>query len=131
MNVDLRKGEYFNYGDRYFVKFNYGSKEQQDKIYKLFEEGLIGSYGSNSARANEGKDYMMPYFVDENEQMTPENTGKIGGTSVPEDLLPEFIRRLVEVDGATVKIGDSQIKENFDYNQFDENLSSIERHKTK
>ena len=74
---------------------------------------------------------MMPYFVDENEQMTPENTGKIGGTSVPEDLLPEFIRRLVEVDGATVKIGDSQIKENFDYNQFDENLSSIERHKTK
>lgn len=108
-----------------------GNKEQQDKIYKLFEEALLGSYGSNSARANEGKDYMMPYFVDENEQMTPENTGKIGGTNVPEDLLPEFIRRLVEVDGATVKIGDSQIKGNFDYNQFDENLSSIERHKTK
>ena len=125
LQIDLQKGEYFNYGDRYFVTFNYGSEEQQRKMYELFEKGLLNSYGSHSQRADEGKDYIMPYFVDEFEQMTPQNTGKIGGTSIPEDLLPEFIRRFVEVEKATVNIGEQKISGKFDYDQFNEIVQSI------
>ena len=34
--VNLKNGKYFNYGDRYFVTFNYGSEEQQRRMYELF-----------------------------------------------------------------------------------------------
>ena len=125
LSINLKKGEYFNYGDRWFVTFNYGSEEQQRRMYELFENGLFNSYGANSQRAMEGKDYIMPYFVDEFEKMTPQNTGKIGGTSIPEDLLPEFIRRFVEVDKAIVNIGEQKISEKFNYEQFDEYVQSI------
>lgn len=131
MQVELKKGQYFEYGDRYFVEFQYGSKEQQDQMFELFEKGLIPSYGSHSTRSQEGKDYIMPYMVDENGNMTLENTGRIGGTSIPEDLLPEFIRRFVEADGAVVKIGDRQIKGQFDYDQFDGIIGEMDGHKTK
>ena len=129
MQIGLKKGEYFNYGDRYFVEFNYRSKEQQDKMYELFEQVLVTHYGSNSTRNIEGKNYIMSYFVDERGQMTPNNTGRIGGTSIPEDLLTEFIHRFVEVDGATVKVGNEQIKGQFDYEQFNEIVSNIGTHK--
>ena len=125
LQIDLQKGEYFNYGDRYFVTFNYGSEEQQRKMYELFENGLLNSYGSHSQRADEGKDYIMPYFVNEFGQVTPQDTGKIGGTSIPEDLLPEFIRRFIEVDKAVVNIGEQKISEKFDYNQFNRFVESM------
>lgn len=131
MQIELKKEQYFHYGNRYFVEFKYGSKEQQDKIYELFETALIPSYGSQSMRSQEGKDYIMPYLADEQGSMTTENTRRIGGTSIPEDLLAEFIRRFVEVDGATVRVGDEQIKGNFDYEQFDEVVSKLNSHKTK
>ena len=123
--VNLKKGEYFNYGDRYFVTFNYGSEEQQRRMYELFENGLLNSYGSHSQRASEGKDYIMPYFIDEFGQVTPQNTGKIGGTSIPEDLLPEFIRRFIEVDKAIVNIGEQKMSEKFDYDQFNGFVESM------
>lgn len=129
MRVELKKGQYFDYGDQYFVEFKYDNKEQQDKIFEVFEKGLIPSYGSNSTRSQEGKDYIMPYLVDEENNVTTENTGKIGGTSVPEDLLPEFIRRFVEFDDATVKVGNEEIKGQFDYNQFNDIISNINNHK--
>lgn len=61
--------------------------------------------------------------------MTPNNAGRIGETSIPEDLLSEFIRRFVEVDGATVKVGNSQIKGQFDYEQFNEIVFNLGTHK--
>ena len=131
MQIELKKDQYFQHGNRYFVEFKYGSKEQQNKIYELFETALIPSYGFHSMRGQEGKDYIMPYLADEQGNMTTANTGRIGGTSIPEDLLPEFIRRFVEVDGATVIIGDEQIKGSFDYEQFGEIVSKLNNHKSK
>ena len=125
----LNLEKYFNYGDRYFVTFNYDSLEQQRKMYELFVKGLLNSYGSHSTRASAGKDYIMPYFVDEFEWMTPRDTGKISGTSMPEDLLPEFIRRFVEVDNAVVNIGEQKMSEKFDYDQFGEMIQSIGQNK--
>ena len=67
----------------------------------------------------------MPYFVNEFGQVTPQDTGKIGGTSIPEDLLPEFIRRFIEVDKAVVNIGEQKISEKFDYDQFNRFVESM------
>lgn len=119
IQVELKKGEYFNYGQRYFTTFKYNSDEQKRKIYDVFENALVPTYGANSHRSREGKAYIMPYFADEKGNMTTENTGIIGGTSIPEDLLPEFIRRFVEVDEMTAKIGDEKISGEFDYDKFE------------
>lgn len=131
MEVEVKYGKYFEYGDKYFVEFNYENKEQQNKMYEAFEKGLIPSYGSLSRRSDQGKDYIMPYFVDEDGKMTTKTTGIIGGTSIPEDLLPEFIKRFVEFDGAIIKVGDEEIKGNFDYDQFYEMIANIGSHKTR
>lgn len=120
IQAELKKGEYFNYGQRYFATFKYNSDEQKKKIYEVFEDALVPSYGINSHRSREGKAYIMPYFADEEGNMRTENTGIIGGTSIPEDLLPEFIRRFVEVDKMAVKIGDKEMRGQFDYDKFEE-----------
>ena len=125
MQVTLKKGPYFNYGDRFYVDFKYDNNEEAIKMRNNFEEGLIPAYGANSSRAKEGKDYLMPYLVDENGNGTINEEGRIGRTNIPEDLLPEFIKRFVEYDKATVKIGTEEIKENFDKEQFDEMVSKI------
>ena len=130
MEIEVKKGNYFEYGDRYYVEFKYGNKEQQDKMFEVFENGLIPSYGSLSLRSQQGEDYIMPYLVDDQGNKTAENTGIVGGTSIPEDLLPEFIRRFVELDGATVKVGDEVIKGTFDYDQFDDIVTNMNNHKT-
>ena len=131
MEIELKKGQYLKFGDRYFVEFKYGSKEQQDKMFEVFKKVLIPSYGSLSSRSQQGKDFIMPYLADEQGKMTTKNTGRIGGTSIPEDLLPEFIRRFVEVDGATVKVGDEVIKGTFDYEQFNKMVANMVDHKTR
>ena len=131
MQIRLNHDEYFNYGERYFVEFSYESKEQQDKMFKLFEEVLIPHYGASSSRAEEGKEYIMPYLADELGNMTAEKTGKIGGCSIPDDLLPGFIKRFVEKDHAIVKIGDGEIKDTFNEEQFNSLVSKINNHKTK
>lgn len=125
MQVILKKGPYFNYGDRFYVDFKYDNNEEAIKMRNSFEEGLIPAYGANSSRAKEGKDYLMPYLVDENGNGTINKEGRIGRTNIPEDLLLEFIKRFVEYDKATVKIGTEEIKEEFDKEQFDEMVSKI------
>src|SRR5699024_12824714 len=69
---------YFNYGDRFYVDFKYDNNEEAIKMRNNFEEGLIPAYGANSSRAKEGKDYLMPYLVDENGNGTINEEGRIG-----------------------------------------------------
>ena len=83
-------------------------------------------YGRLSIRANEGKDYIMPYFVDENGKFTTRDTGIIGGTSISDDLLAEYIGRFVEVDGVIVKVGDEKIEGKFDYEQFGDIITQLD-----
>ena len=127
IQADLKKGNYFNHGDRYFVTFKYGSDEQKRKIYEAFTKGLIPGYGSNSNRAKDGKEYIMPYFVDKYGKMTAADTGEIGGTSIPKDLLSEFVRRFVERDGMNIKIGSENLSGKFDQNKFDNILVDLNK----
>jgi hypothetical protein len=128
--IELKQGDYFDYGQHYFVEFKYGDAEQQAKMYELFTNTLIPYYGSKSQRAKNGEEYIMPYFATKDGAFTQNNTGIIGGTSIPEGLLPEFIRRFVEVDKAVVKIGEQQIENNFDYDEFN-TMIGISSNKTR
>ena len=125
LQIEVKKGKFFNYGDKYYIEFNYANEDQQRKIYELFDKGLIPSYGSNSSRAKEGKEYIMPYLADENGNMTTTNTGRIGGVSIPKELLPAFIKRFMELEGATVKVGNKKISGKFNDQEFEEMLSSL------
>jgi hypothetical protein len=126
MEIELKKGEYFKHGERYFVTFSYDSKEEQYKMYRLFEDALIPCYGVNSSRALQGKDPIIPYLASDDGRMTVRNTGKVGGTSIPDDLLKDFICRFVDVDKASVKVVIGEIKDKFDEKKFDDLLSSLD-----
>jgi hypothetical protein len=125
VNATLKKGEYFNYGEHYYVEFSYASKEQKREVAKVFDQELIPATGSHSSRVNEKQEYIMPYMADSSGNMTTANTGVIGGTSIPEDLLPQFVKRFVEADKMVVNIGDGCIKNNYSNDTFDKLLSNI------
>lgn len=126
IKAELQKGQYFDYGEQYFLNFIYDSKEQADRVYFIFENSLLPYYGVNSYRSIEERtDYLMPFFVDENGNFTTDNTGIIGGTSIPEELLPDFIRRFVELDGMTIVYGDKEMKGSFDSDRFAAMISGV------
>ncbi len=131
MKIILKHGKFFEHGVHYFVEFNYENKEEQTRMYDVFNTQLIPTQGSNSYRAQQGKEYIMPYLVDEKGNMSPENTGIVGGTSIPADLLSEFVRRFVEVDGAVVRVGNEIFKDTFDQERFDVAFDEFKKRKKK
>ena len=125
MIVELIKGEYFDLGEKYYITFKYADKEQEEKVYFLFNGFLNPNYGQNSKRAKDGDDFMIPYLADKEGNLTTEKVTRVGGTSVPEDLLSELIRSLIDVYDATIKIGDEEIKGTFDKDKFDELVEKL------
>ena len=126
MIVELIKGEYFDLGEKYYITFKYADKEQEEKVYFLFDGFLNPNYGQNSKRAKEGEDYMIPYLADKEGNLTTEKVTRVGGTSVPEDLLSELIRSLIDVYDATIIIGNEEMKGTFDKNVFDELVEKLD-----
>ena len=92
------------------LRFKYETKEQEERINKAIEDCLIG-YGATSTRAKEGKSYIMPYFENEEGEMTARRTGRIGGVGIPEDLVEDFVKRFVELDRCKIKVGNETIKD--------------------
>lgn len=127
IQAELKKGQYFEHGTQYFVTFKYHSDEQKRQIFEVFENELIPTCGAYSSRGKEGKNIIMPYLVDINGQMSIYNTGIVGGTNIPEDLLESIIKRFVETDYIAVTIGDGSIKDEFDEELFNGLLSEIEQ----
>jgi hypothetical protein len=131
LNINLKKDNYFDHGNRYFVEFNYANNEQQNDMYNYFKNGLLVSCGANSSRAKAGQDFLMPYFIDDNHDIVSYDTGIIGGSSIPEDLLAGIIKKFVEVDNATINIGNEQIKYKFDYDEFLQIIGSLDNNLTR
>lgn len=125
MIVELKKGEYFDLGEKYYVTFKYENKEQEERIYFLFDGFLNPNYGQRSQRAKDGEDFMIPYLADKEGNLTTERVTRVGGTSVPEDLLSEIIRSFIDVYHATIKIGDDEMKDTFDKDKFDELVEKL------
>lgn len=104
LQVNLEYGPFFNYGEMYHVSFVYSNDEQKNKMIEFFQD-VLPTYGMNGRRhVVEGKEAIIPYFIDENGQQI--YSGNIcGGTSIPEDLLIDFLKRFIEVDEANVQAG--------------------------
>ena len=103
LQVNLEYGPFFTYGEMYHVSFGYSSDEQKNKMIEFFQS-ILPTYGVNGSRVNDGKEAIMPYFVDENGRLI--YPGSIyGGTSIPEDLLMDFIKRFIEIYNANVHVG--------------------------
>lgn len=103
LKVNLEYGKYFNYGEKYHVSFDYSTEEQKHEIQTFFQS-VLPTYGANGSRQKAGYEYIMPYYVDEKGQ--PISFGNTyGGTSIPEDILIDFLKRFIEVDKANVKVG--------------------------
>lgn len=129
--AELKKGEYFNSGEQYYVDFKYDNEEQKKEVYRIFKEELIPSYGANSRRPINGESFIMPYLVNDEGKFTIMDFGIIGGTSLPEDLLPLFLQRFVDADKMTIAIGDKKIDGKFDERQFNELLADMEKQNSK
>ena len=113
--VNLQKGEYFGGDDTYFVTFDYSTPEQVNYMLNVFQNELLPAIGVESNRFKNKKSFIVPYLVDEFGIYTDNNwkSRGIGGTNIPEDLLYEFIKRMVEYDKCVVRCGDNIMKDNF------------------
>ena len=65
LQVNLEYGPFFDYGEMYHVSFDYSNDEQKNKMIEFFQE-VLPIYGMNGSRyVVEGKEAIIPYFVDE------------------------------------------------------------------
>lgn len=110
-----RKGKYYD------VKFRYNSEAQVIRLADVFDKELIPNYGINSYRVNkDGKDCIAPYWAGAKETEFG-RAGEICGiekVSIPKELVADFIKRFIEVDGMVVKVGNEEIKGDFNYDDF-------------
>ncbi len=127
--VELHQDEYFEYGEHYYVEFHYTNEEQKRKIFELFEKKLLPAYGAHSDRFDQKLEYIMPYLVDDEGNFTVDETNTIGGTSIPEDLLDEFMKIFIEEEDATLIVGDEQMSESFDEERFHTMIAKLAEEK--
>ena len=122
--IELGKGKYFDTEDTYYIRYSYSSIEQAERMKRIYSEQLIPSVGSKSPRFIK-EDFIRPYLIDRNgEFVIPNSTGSnavgIGGTNIPEDLLVEFIKRMVELDKCIIKCGTLTMSAKFDPDKLEE-----------
>lgn len=122
----LTKGNYFNFGQMYYITFKYANDEQRNELLYDFYSKFNLTLGRNSERDAKGKEYIMPFLVDNTGYITIENNASIGGTNIPIDLLPDFIKKFIEDYNMIIYIGDEQFKDIFDKERFETALTSIE-----
>lgn len=111
LNIELKKGPYFDKGNCIYAKFNYKNNYQQDKIFALFEQELLPLYGPNSKRAQEKQDFIQPYFLDNQNNVTTKPTNIIGGVNIPKDISTDLIKIFINIKNTEIKIGDKIIDE--------------------
>lgn len=121
LQVTLEYGEFFNYGNHYQAMFDYSNESQIENMNDYFDS-LISSYGVNSTNnLMNGKEALMPY-KDELGQ-------RIVGSSIPEYLLISVIKKLIEVDGANIKVGNITINGPIEDELLDTIVHSIKKEK--
>lgn len=100
VKAELKRGEYFIYGEKYYIEFKYNDEVEEKKVFELFESIINPAYSVFSSRAKEGFEYIMPYLG--------RNSNVIGGTSIPEDVLIDFIK-LLNDNGITIITNDNEL----------------------
>lgn len=128
MLINIKSKDNSEFKDRYFLEFQYDNIEEQKAVYRVFKNGLIPCYGSKSNIFNKYQNFVVPYYINEIGEYTKLNTGIIGGANMSSLLLSELVRRFLDVDAATVMIGDYQMTE-FDQDILNKLISQLDNSK--
>ena len=114
---------------KYVVKFKYADREDAEHIRNFVENELIPSYGVNSYRDKKGLPVIIPTLVDEHGYLktTPDGFGMVSEMIVPEDMINDVVKRLVEFDGAVVKIGGKVLVDKFESDGYQAGLREINK----
>lgn len=107
INATLTKGDYFNFGQMYYITFKYANDEQRNEVLYGFScqlQNLIGD-------VNPENNYIFPFIVDRAGNLSIKNTGIIGGTNIPKTLLPLFIKKFIEDYDMIITIDDKIMKD--------------------
>lgn len=108
INIHLKKGDYFGFKDCYYATFKYASDEQREEVSYDFNVNLNTNIGQDYNINNNS--YLFPFIIDRNGKITTQNTGIIGGTNLPEKLIPFFLKRFVSGYNAIVTINNQKYK---------------------
>lgn len=131
INITLFKGDYFELGKKYYIIFKYANNEQSNEISYEFFNRLYPISIENIKRIQEGKEYMTPFLVDKNGNLTLESSRIIGGTNIPNDMLFQTLKILVEQYDAILNVGNEQLKGNINEETLNNVLSSTELRKSR
>lgn len=131
INITLFKGDYFESKDTYYAIFKYASEEQSNKISYEFFNSLYPINIENTRRIQNGEDYMVPFLIDKNGNLTLQSSRIIGGTNIPDDILQQILSFFVIKHNAILTIGNNIFKDNIDEEILNIALNSIEQGKSR
>lgn len=120
-NGILKKGNYFNKSNTYYILFNYNNDTDMEPILYYFNSEFNNMiYNLN----------MHPYIISKKKNKF---SGKsfVRATDIPKDLLPFFIKKFIEEYHMTIYIDNYELKDKFDNDQLLEGLSKLENNNTK
>lgn len=128
INATIGKGNYFNFSNTYYVTFNYATDEQRNEINYDFNYRLRDIIGSDCISESYN---IFPFYVDEFGKLTNKNTGIIGGTNIPTELLPFFIKRFIENYDMIINIDESIYNSKENSSNIIKSLTTIKQAKIK
>lgn len=122
--VNITKEDFYNYGKMVVIKFDYQNQEQKIKIRDAYEKSMIKKYGVTS----DHDAHILPYLVDDENGCIKnfDKTASIGGIGIPEDLIEDVLRELVEEHSCIIRHGDLEIKDKFDKDILDQILKQLD-----
>lgn len=100
VSAELKRGQYFTYGEKYYIEFKYNDELEEKKVFELFESVLLPAFGSYSSRADQRLPIIMPYLG--------RNNNTIGGTSIPDDILKDFLD-ILRNNGINIFTNDNEL----------------------
>ena len=129
INITLKKGTYFNFDNCYYVTFKYATDAQREEVSYDFNVNLNSIIGQN--HQVEQSDYLFPFIVDRNGNITFKNTGIIGGTNIPTQALPFFLIRFIKEYNAIITTDNARYKNSEDLEKLIESLPSSKQGRTR
>lgn len=124
--VVLNKGTYYCVNDTYYININYATDKDKKNIMQ-YTSKLMYNYGIKSEWLLEHHDCIVPYLVDVNgEMVTDENKADaIGGMNIPEELMEEIFKELVETYKFDITCGNIIMSDKFMKESYEAMLKSF------
>ena len=131
LNIILFKGEYFKLKYKYYAIFKYANEEQSNEISYEFFNKLYPISIENTRRIQNNEEYMTPFLIDKNGNLTLQSSRIIGGTNIPDDILKQILSFFVIEHNAILTIGNNIFKDTIDEEILNMALNSIEPGKSR